>query len=311
MGVLLNLPYKSQSDPDAGMARNDCGPACLAMLLNALGIPATTDAVFHRTGGAPDNYISAAQIIRVGESYGVPLDFRTGWTLGQLQGALIQARPVIALVHYGAFSELQPGISTQSSFKGPHFVLVVGFDEQHVIVHDPLWRDDRRREGAFKAWPLKVWMDAWGRCHEDCDPATGRCNPDFTVMASVRAVSNQQVLAVPADLVRRIRAKVAFDGQIQPQLTQPAVVHSYELALGTWGRRIKAHRVQPTDTLWRLAKAYYGQGEKMDVIRHFNGLAETDVIYNGQTLLIPEPTLSGAIPPERRPIGGTILKPPR
>ena len=32
MGTILNLPYKSQYDPDAGVSRNDCGPACLAML---------------------------------------------------------------------------------------------------------------------------------------------------------------------------------------------------------------------------------------------------------------------------------------
>ena len=64
VGALLDIPYKSQSDPDAAISRNDCGPACLAMLLNALGIPATTDAVFHRTGAAADGYVSMAQLMR-------------------------------------------------------------------------------------------------------------------------------------------------------------------------------------------------------------------------------------------------------
>jgi hypothetical protein len=35
-------------------------------------------------------------------------------------------------------------------------------------------------------------MEAWGRCHEDCD-AEGRCNPDFEVLVSTRAVSLERV----------------------------------------------------------------------------------------------------------------------
>ena len=41
MNTLLDIAYKSQYDPDAAVSRNDCGPACLAMLLNALGTAVT------------------------------------------------------------------------------------------------------------------------------------------------------------------------------------------------------------------------------------------------------------------------------
>jgi ABC-type bacteriocin/lantibiotic exporter with double-glycine peptidase domain len=84
MGTILSLPYKSQYDPDAGVSRNDCGPTCLAMLLNAYGITATTDAVFRRTGASPDQYISVAQLMRVGESYGAPLEYRSGCRVGRI-----------------------------------------------------------------------------------------------------------------------------------------------------------------------------------------------------------------------------------
>ena len=67
------------------------------MLLNALGVAATTDAVFQRTGAAADGYVSMAQLMRVGESYGAPLEFRKNWTLGDLRARLDLARPVIAL----------------------------------------------------------------------------------------------------------------------------------------------------------------------------------------------------------------------
>ncbi len=304
MATVLNIAYKSQYDPDAAASRNDCGPACLAILLNAFGVTATTDAVFRRTGAAPDDYVSMAQLMRVGESYGVPFEYRKGWGLGELRAMLNLGRPLIALVHYGAFSERQPGVSTQSAFTGPHFLVVVGYDEDHVIVHDPLWTGDRRDEGAFKKWPNKVWLEAWGRCHEDCD-AFARCNPDFAALISVRALSPDSRARVPADVIRRIRAKAAFDGAPQPDLSQPASLNAYVAALGQWGRRTLARVVQPSDTLWRLAKAYYGDGGKLHVIQYFNGLAETDVIYDGQVLVIPEPTLPGNIPEERQPTGVT------
>jgi hypothetical protein len=309
MASLLSLGYKSQYDLDAAASRNDCGPACLAMLVNALGIAATTDAVFHRTGAAADGYVSMAQLMRAGESYGAPLEFRKGWGLAQLRAALDLARPAIALVHYGAFSELDPGVSTQSVFRGPHFVLVVGYDEQHVVVHDPLWTGERRDEGAYKRWPNAVWLAAWGRCHEDCDPH-GRCNPDFAALISVRALSAAQRLQVPADVLRRLRAKAAFDGRPLPDLTRPASLNRAVSDLGTWGQRTLAHRVQPTDTLWRLAKAYYGDGHKLGVLQAFNGLAASDVIHDGQVLLIPEPVLLGDIPEDRKPTGSTPPEPP-
>jgi len=47
----------------------------------------------------------------------------------------------------------------------------------------------------------------------------------------------------------------------------------------------------------------------MSVIQTFNGLAETDVIHDGQVLLIPEPTLSGEIPEDRIPKGVTPAAP--
>jgi nucleoid-associated protein YgaU len=62
--------------------------------------------------------------------------------------------------------------------------------------------------------------------------------------------------------------------------------------------------------LWRLAKAYYGDGARLNVIQAFNGLAPADVIHDGQVLLIPEPLLSGAVAPERQPRGATRSAPP-
>jgi hypothetical protein len=194
-----------------------------------------------------------AQLMRAGESYGAPLEFRQGWGLTQLRAALDEARPAIALVHYGVFSA-QDG-RTQSRFAGPHFVLVVGYDDEAVAVHDPLWTGSRRHEGAHKRWPNAVWLDAWGQCHVDCD-AQGRCNPDFAVLISVRPLSPDRRLPVPAEVLRRVRAKAAFEGQPEGTLAPPEQVQSDAQTLGNWGQRTLAHTVRPTDTLWHLAKAY-------------------------------------------------------
>jgi nucleoid-associated protein YgaU len=130
------------------------------------------------------------------------------------------------------------------------------------------------------------------------------------VLISVRGLSSALRAQVPADLVRRMRAKAAFDGQPEPNLSQPESLQRHREALGDWGRRTRAHRVSSSDTLWRLAKAYYGDGDKLRVIQLFNGLAPADVIHDGQVLLIPEPLLSGAVRPEREPEGGTMSGPP-
>lgn len=304
MATILNIAYKSQYDLDAAASRNDCGPTCLAMMLNGFGLTATTDAIFRRTGAAADDYISMAQLMRVAESYGVPLEFRKGWGLGELRAMLDLGRPVIGLVHYGAFSQFKPGVSTQSGFKGPHFVLVVGYDEQNVLVHDPLWTGTRREEGGFKKWPNKVWLQAWSECHLDCDPR-GNCNPDFAALVTVRSLSPDARTQIPADTIRRLRAKAAYDNTALPDLSQPASLHSYLAALGQWGKRTLARVVQESDTLWSLAKAYYGDGNKMKVIQYFNGLEDTDVIHNGQVLVIPEPSLLGQIAENKKPSGVT------
>lgn len=82
--IFPTIPYKSQFDTDASQFRNDCGPACLAMILNAFGTDATTNAVFRRSGADAENYVSVSQLMRAGESYGVPFRYFYGWNVKRL-----------------------------------------------------------------------------------------------------------------------------------------------------------------------------------------------------------------------------------
>jgi len=288
MSALLNIPYKSQYDSDASDFRNDCGPTCLAMILAALGHDAATNAVFRRTGAEADAYVTMGQLMRAGESYGAPLEYRKNWSLEALKATLAVGQPVIALVHYGSWSQLSPGVSTQSAFTGPHFVLTVGFDEDSIYVHDPLYTGERRAQGAHKEYSSALFMDAWGRAHEDSD-LNGNPNPDRAALVCTRLVGRTGAAVNDPLLLRRVRAKAAWDGQPLPELSHLTSLNSYVLALGNWGRRTATHIVGPSDTMWNLAQAYYGDGRRYRAIALFNGLSESDVIHDGDALLIPEP----------------------
>ena len=311
MGTIIpSIPYKSQYDPDANEFRNDCGPACVAMLLQAFGISASTDAVYRKTGAPANNYVSAAQLMRAALSYGVGLDFFYGWTVARLAQTVQTGKAVIVLVHYGAWSQINPGISTQSTFEGPHFVVVVGADEDNIFVNDPLWKDARRSQGFRKAWTHSQFSAAWGSNHLDN-------NRDFAGMltqlslptAAYDPVSWEPLneLASDASALWRIRAWAYFYNAPQPALDNPAALSAYLAAMGGWGSRMVPYTVTPNDDFGMLAFHFYGDPLKWRVILAFNGLNPGDAISDGDVLLIPQPLDSPVpIPEHRRPSGGTV-----
>jgi hypothetical protein len=76
--------------------------------------------------------------------------------------------------------------------------------------------------------------------------------------------------------------------------------------MGPWGERVVPHEVTEGDTLGLLALHYYDDPLKWELITLFNGLTPTDVIQDGDVLLIPEPLEQPVVIPEgQRPMGGT------
>lgn len=283
MTVSLTVPYKSQFDEDANESRNDCGAACVAMLLNAFGKPVSTNAVFKKTGAAPDSFISTSQLRRAAQGFGVTLEWHTNLTAGHLEAYLNMGRPLIALVHYGTWSERG---MTESKFKGPHFVVVVGYDDEHIYIHDPLFTPARRASGANRVIPRGLFFEAWGSAHLDCW-GPGQCNPDNGALVATAEFSIKAT-HVPEDMLRRIQAKAAYDGLSQPDLTHLASLTAWAAALGDWGRTYSVHKVRPEDTLETLAEVYYGDERYAEAIALFNGLAPGDTIYDNGVLWIPE-----------------------
>lgn len=311
MGLIISaIPYKSQYDPDAEEFRNDCGPACLAMVLNGFGVNVSTNAVYRKTGAKANNYVSISQLMRAALSYDLPFDYFYDWTIEDLKASVQAGKPAIALVHYGGWSQINPGISTQNTFQGPHFVVVLGYDDEYIYVNDPLWKEARRSEGYRKAWTYAQFDTAWGSNHEDR-------NRDRSGIVATRALPTSAFGAggwqaptrvqLSPELRQRIVAWALYRGMPEPVLDTPATVNAYLVAMGKWGQRIATHAVDAEDDLGSLALEYYGDPNKWRVILAFNGLAPGDTVFDGDSLRIPEPLEQPVnIPADARPSGGTF-----
>ncbi len=315
MGVLIpSIPYKSQVDPDAGEFRNDCGPTCVAMVLHAFGVSVSTNAVYRKTGAPANGFVSVSQMMRAAQAYGVPFDYASGLNINKLKEYVKQGKAPIALVHYGSWVKMG---KVQSNFSGPHFVVVVGYDDKHVYVNDPLWWGSRRKEGERKKWTYKEFEKAWSECSKDG-------NRNFSGIISQRKLSTDAWGAdAPVNTTPpppppppfqldpitqlRIKAWAAYNGIPLPTINSQAVATAYLDAMGTWGLRVAVHKVEPSDTLGLIALRYYDDPLKWEVIMYFNGLAPGDTIYDNDVLIIPEPLEKPkSLPAGMVPQGGTF-----
>lgn len=312
MGVVIsNIPYKSQYDQDADKYRNDCGPACVAMILNGLGKNVTTNAVYRNTGASSTGYVSVSQMMRAAQTYGINFDYFYPWTMNDLKLAVRDGKAPITLVHYGAWSNLG---KTQSSFTGPHFVVIVGYDEDYIYVNDPLWWGSRRSEGERKRWTYQEFEAAWNSASKDGNRNHSGiyCTHPIPVEdygfggEPEEPLPPEPVYEVDPALKRRITAWAAYYAIPLNDLNSEAVVTAYSDAMGEWGNRMVEHEVNVDDTLPLLALKYYDNPMKWDVIVYFNGLTFSDTIHDGDKILIPEPLEEPVdVPSTEVPTGGT------
>lgn len=81
-------------------------------------------------------------------AYGLPFEYVRPLHLPHIRQQLAEGKPVIALVGYG---NLAPSEKAIVGFNGSHWVVVVGFDGDGFLVHDPLWPGN---EGAYRRWGI-------------------------------------------------------------------------------------------------------------------------------------------------------------
>lgn len=306
--IIRKIPYKSQYDADAGQFRNDCGPACVAMVLNGLDKNVSTNAVYHRTGAAANGYVSVSQMIRAAYTYKVDFDYFYPWDLNDLKLAVKAGTAPITLIHYGAWSRLG---KTQNRFTGPHFVVVVGYDEKHIYVNDPLWKGERRHEGEHTRWTNEEFISAWSTASKDGNRNYSGifCTHPLPVEEFRQGGEPEEPLEPPPfeidpALKRRILAWALFYDIPLKDLNSRATVTAFTDAMGDWGLRTTVHEVDSDDTLPLISLRYYASPSHWDVLVQFNGLSFSDVLHDGDRLVIPEPLEKPVIiPPEEIPMG--------
>lgn len=158
---LEKVPYRSQIGAGAEKFPNDCGPACVTIKVDfAYDRPDLTVNQVAIDGGMVGNaFTSWDQLVNVARAYGVGLTKRERVNLPRILHWLrVSNTPVLALIHYGALS------GRQSKFAGGHFVVVVGYTDSHVIIHDPNWIGDGGREWQV---PLEEFATALAQVGDD------------------------------------------------------------------------------------------------------------------------------------------------
>ena len=307
-GVKLNIPYRSQWDPDAKDHYADCGPTALCMILNGLGDPVNPDELYKYIGArGASEYTSFADLKTAAGARSLKMlrkNFVPAEALSELKATLNAGFPFIALVNYAFWDPV-----VHNSFKGSHFVLVTGYDDQNIYVHDPLFKGDRRDQGRFCKWTYEQFMDAWGGFKAGQNPnyaalmserivpflegerPTGlTARPAPTAAPAAAQVASPTVLT--ETLRRRLRAKAAFEKKPDPDLTNPAIVQQLMNDLGHFGASYDSHTVRRGDSLSKIATIYYQDKDLWPVVVYFNDLAHPSLMQDGDVLLIPHTELT-------------------
>lgn len=160
--TLLDVPYLSQWDATAQTPHADSGSICLAMLLNAppAARSVIVDALYQTSEVSEPSEVSPSQLVSMATRAGLALasDIVTMETaIGRVKELIGEGRPFIILVNAAAWEEV-----TQNNFRGRHYVVVAGFDDENVYVHDPSFTAEWRSEGEFFARPYDRFLAGWG-----------------------------------------------------------------------------------------------------------------------------------------------------
>ncbi len=158
--IILDIPYLSQSAPTAARYERDGSLTALAMILNAdpnNGRVVTTDMLYDLYRPATVTGIidfQAIQIIAGNEN--LQLIHEQAWPqspspLDNLKAKLRENKPVMVLVDHLNLR------NTGSNYDRGNFLVVIGFDYDHVYVHDP----SPNGLGCYRKLTNEQFVTAW------------------------------------------------------------------------------------------------------------------------------------------------------
>lgn len=158
--VILEVPFNKQELPTSGMKNNICGYASLGMAAGyACGFQPSVETnvkILQHLGLDPDGHqlSTASNIKRAGkEMYGLDLSLEE-WSIDQIKSELAGGHPLIA----GTTAREIPRAIRGYDYSGGHYLVVIGYDQDSIIVNDPGTRNGSRKhyqnqyfENAFRA----------------------------------------------------------------------------------------------------------------------------------------------------------------
>jgi len=137
--IMLDVPFVNQTDGDANLRWNDCGPAAALIMRRFVEVRAglrfarfvTVDRMIDATPLAmSDKPLARAAIRDFLDGMGVDAALASNLTIPTIRTQIERGQPVIALVAYGDIVPSDP-------FNGGHYVVVTGISDQYVYAHDP------------------------------------------------------------------------------------------------------------------------------------------------------------------------------
>lgn len=298
--IQLGVPYRSQWADDADLNTADCGPTCVAMILNYFGVEATPNKLYDfLPDKKPGDYTSFVELARIAGKYDVKLDRQRPRNrknaLAVLREGIDQNRPVLVLVKYQPWQ-----FKTKNIFKGGHFVVVTGYDDDTITFHDPLFRekDVDLSPGSHFKMSTDLFCAGWGGFHWTVNPnwacsiaSSQRVAPEPVVITHPETPEEEpQQGDIPQDIdaviKQRILALAAYRRAEPPNFEDPAETQPWLDHLGDFAAESERYTVASGDTFVGLAGRFYDSQRRWRAIREFNGLSSA-FLWVGQPLRIP------------------------
>lgn len=134
----LSVPWLSQLGPNANFAPGDCGPACVAMIVRAMGKDVVVNDVSRATGQAGGfTSVHVDQLRYAASRFGAKLVWSNTTSYARMESELASGHPVIALVHYPFLPR-----KYDANYNAGHYVVVVGINGDKLEYLDPYWPDE-------------------------------------------------------------------------------------------------------------------------------------------------------------------------
>lgn len=153
----LNVPYIRQEGNGASQFRNDCGCACVAMLLKYhLNLDVSVDQLARDTSLVTnDNGLFTYQLRDLAQKYGLGAILGNTNDIPTIKSKIDAGYPVIMLINYSYITQRQ----NKGDF-GQHFVVVTGYDDNNIIINDPDFWYPNEEVGHNMVVPISEFQNA-------------------------------------------------------------------------------------------------------------------------------------------------------